>query len=115
MKYVYLFFCLVFLNGCNESIKQRDTFKNIGLITKIGNCQRSKKSETCDIYIDKLLLKQVRVDYFPDSDLFLGDFVFYKTEVFNDKIIYLSCKNNRCQSTGVCYWWMPCFDKEKSI
>ena len=115
MKYITLILAVLLFSGCSKSVKQKDAIQKLGIVTSVDNCHKHKSTKKCDVETDKYHIAGMMVSKFPDGDLFIGDTAFYKTELFTDKAEHLACKNNRCVSYAVCFWWMPCYEEEKSI
>lgn len=98
------------LIGCGpEEHKEVVTITDYGTVSSVSDCYVQKYSMTCSVKTNLFYFSSLRIDYFPDKHISIGDNIFMQEKSNGRKVKGFMCKNNLCVSSSVCYWWMPCF------
>ena len=88
---------------------------NWGVVKSIEFVRSRKHSAYFRVTTDKVVFDELDVRNFPGEKLVVGDVIFYQTKMSSNEVNTSYCRNDMCQPSGSCYWWMPCFNRYETI
>lgn len=85
--------------------------KDYGRVTQMAFVRHTKSAAYFHVTTDRVTWNELDITLYPDESVKIGDNLFEKTVLSKSLAQTYMCKNNLCQPYGICYSWMPCFNR----